>query len=147
MGRQFTQEVYEDYRIGGSIAKVKWLELTLTERKKCEEQGFPQEWFFSFASPEKWSINSCIEERMGPKKWGVDELQLKKPPRFMIWETVLTDSLRSGLFSRYVPVAKWPMEDSRRKIENKCWRMWARAQWVTWDGKSGSRVAFDKDAK
>jgi radical SAM protein with 4Fe4S-binding SPASM domain len=135
-----TQEVYQDYRVGGSLEKVqKGLNLLLTERKKSK-QDFPRVIL-------QFLVTGKNEHQLPAlKKWvkeiGVDELQLKTTQIYDFEKG--SDLIPSDLgYSRYIPVenGKWKL---KQKIENKCWRMWQGAV-VTWDGKVVP-CCFDKDA-
>jgi radical SAM protein with 4Fe4S-binding SPASM domain len=135
-----TQEVYQDYRIGGSLEKVtRGLSLLLAERKKAK-LDFPRVILqFLVTGKNEHQIPTL-------KTWameiGADELQLKTTQIYDFENG--SDLIPSDLgYSRYVPVGngKWKI---KKKIENKCWRMWQGAV-VTWDGKVVP-CCFDKDA-
>lgn len=135
-----TQEVYEQYRIGGSLEKVQeGLKLLLSERKKAK-QNFPRVVL-------QFLVTGQNEHQLPAlKTWAeemqVDELQLKTAQIYEFENG--SDLIPSDLgYSRYIPAGngKWKL---KKKIENKCWRMWQGAV-VTWDGKVVP-CCFDKDA-
>ncbi|MDF2156443.1 radical SAM/SPASM domain-containing protein [Algoriphagus sp. CAU 1675] len=135
-----TQEVYELYRVGGKLEKVKeGLDLLLSERKKSG-QLFPQVIL-------QFLVTGQNEDQIPEvKKWaqeiGVDELQLKTTQIYEYENG--SELIPSDLgYSRYIPdgKGKWKL---KKKIQNKCWRMWQGAV-VTWDGLVVP-CCFDKDA-
>jgi len=135
-----TQEVYQDYRIGGSLEKVQnGLSLLLAERKKAN-LDFPRVILqFLVTGKNEHQIPAL---KTWAKEIGVDELQLKTTQIYDFENG--SDLMPSDLgYSRYIPVGngKWKI---KKKIENKCWRMWQGAV-VTWDGKVVP-CCFDKDA-
>lgn len=135
-----TQEVYESYRIGGNLEKVKkGLHLLLSERKKSR-QNFPRIIL-------QFLVTGQNEHQLPAlKAWAqsmkVDELQLKTTQiyGYQNGSTLIPSDLA---FSRYIPAGdgKWKL---KKRPENKCWRMWQGAV-VTWDGKV-LPCCFDKDA-
>jgi radical SAM protein with 4Fe4S-binding SPASM domain len=73
----------------------------------------------------------------------VDEIQLKTSQIYDFEKG--SELIPSDLgYSRYIPDGKgnWKL---KKKIENKCWRMWQGAV-VTWEGKMVP-CCFDKDAR
>lgn len=135
-----TQEVYSKYRIGGNLEKVeKGLNLLLKERKE-RSQKFPRVVLqFLVTGQNEHQIPAL-------KKWakelGVDELQLKTTQIYDFENG--SDLIPSDHgYSRYIPAGngKWKL---KKKIENRCWRMWQGAV-TTWDGKVVP-CCFDKDA-
>lgn len=135
-----TQEVYEQYRIGGSLDKVQdGLNLLISERKKSG-QIFPRiilQFLVTGQNEHQLpALNSWA------KAMEVDELQLKTTQIYEFENG--SELIPSDLgFSRYIPTGngKWKL---KKKPENKCWRMWQGAV-VTWDGKVVP-CCFDKDA-
>ena len=135
-----TQEVYEQYRIGGSLEKVQdGLNLLISERKKSG-QSFPRIIL-------QFLVTGQNEHQLPAlKSWAkameVDELQLKTTQIYEFENG--SELIPSDLgYSRYIPAGngKWKL---KKKLENKCWRMWQGAV-VTWDGKVVP-CCFDKDA-
>ena len=136
-----SQEIYEKYRIGGSLEKVqKGLTLLLEARKK-QGKNFPRVVLqFLVTGQNEHQIPSL---KAWTKEIGVDELQLKTTQIYNFENG--SELIPSDLgYSRYVPDGKgtWKL---KKKLENKCWRMWQGAV-VTWDGKVVP-CCFDKDAQ
>ncbi len=135
-----TQEVYENYRIGGDLEKVeKGLKLLISEREKAN-QNFPRI-ILQFLVTGK-NEHQLPELKNWVASLGVDELQLKTT---QIYDFELGSDLipSDEGYSRYIRTdeGKWKL---KKKLENKCWRMWQGAV-VTWDGKVVP-CCFDKDA-
>ena len=136
-----TQEVYEKYRVGGNLEKVQSGLALLIQRREALNKSFPRIILqFLVTGQNEHQLPALI-------KWAeemkVDELQLKTTQIYEFEngsELIPTDL---G-YSRYIPASdgKWKL---KKKIENKCWRMWQGAV-VTWDGKVVP-CCFDKDAE
>ena len=135
-----TQEIYEKYRIGGNLEKVqKGIQLVLSERKKAQK---------TFPRVVLQFLVTGLNEHQIPKlkawseEMGVDELQLKTTQIYDFEDG--SELIPADLgYARYIPdgKGKWKL---KKKIENKCWRMWQGAV-STWDGKIVP-CCFDKDA-
>ncbi|MEB2776539.1 radical SAM/SPASM domain-containing protein [Algoriphagus sp. D3-2-R+10] len=136
-----TQDIYEKYRVGGNLEKVqKGIKLLLSERKKSE-QKFPRVVVQFLVTGQ--NEHQLSELKQWAKEMQVDELQLKTTQIYDFENG--SELIPSGLgYSRYVPVGngKWKL---KKKLENKCWRMWQGAV-ATWDGKIVP-CCFDKDAE
>ena len=135
-----TQDVYENYRIGGNLERVQeGLKLLIQEREK-NRQHFPRLVLqFLVTGQNEHQIPSL---KSWAKDLGVDELQLKTTQIYQYENG--SDLIPSDLgYSRYVPSeeGKWKL---KKKPENRCWRMWQGAV-ATWDGKVVP-CCFDKDA-
>ncbi len=135
-----SQEVYEQYRIGGDISTVEKGLRLLLERRKEVNQNYPRVVLQFLVTGQNEHELPAI------KKWskdlGVDELQLKTTQIYDYKNG--SDLIPKDLgYSRYLPNADgtWRL---KKKIENKCWRMWQGAV-STWDGKIVP-CCFDKDA-
>jgi radical SAM protein with 4Fe4S-binding SPASM domain len=136
-----TQEIYEDYRIGGNLEKVKKGLCLLLEKRKESKLLFPRIVLqFLVTGKNEHQIPAL-------KDWaievGVDELQLKTTQiyDFENGSPLIPNDHR---YSRYLPNGDgtWRL---KKKIENKCWRMWQGAVF-TWDGKM-LPCCFDKDGQ
>jgi radical SAM protein with 4Fe4S-binding SPASM domain len=136
-----TQEVYQDYRIGGKLEKVqKGLALLLNRRQETGN-SYPRIVL-------QYLVTGKNEQQIPAlKDWartiGVDELQLKTTQIYDFENG--SDLIPKDLnYSRYIPTAdgKWKL---KKPIENKCWRMWQGAV-ITWDGRM-LPCCFDKDGK
>lgn len=136
-----TQEIYEEYRIGGDLKKVeKGLALLINEREKAGK-NFPRVILqFLVTGQNEHQIPAM---KIWAKAMKVDELQLKTTQIYDFENG--SELIPSDLgYSRYVPAGngKWKL---KKKIEDKCWRMWQGAV-ATWDGKIVP-CCFDKDAR
>ncbi|MCE7055959.1 SPASM domain-containing protein [Algoriphagus sp. AGSA1] len=136
-----SQEIYEQYRIGGNLAKVQeGMKLLLTERHK-KRQYFPRVILqFLVTGQNEHQLHSL---KTWAQEIGVDELQLKSTQIYNFENG--SELIPSDLgYSRYVPVGngRWGL---KKKMENRCWRMWQGAV-STWDGKIVP-CCFDKDAE
>jgi radical SAM protein with 4Fe4S-binding SPASM domain len=135
-----TQEVYENYRIGGRLEKVTKGISELISYRNSLGNSFPQV-ILQF-------LVTGVNEHQIPEvqqlasRLAVDELQLKTTQIYNFEEgsPLIPQNLQ---YSRYIPdgKGKWKLKKS---IDNKCWRMWQGAV-VTWDGKVVP-CCFDKDA-
>lgn len=136
-----TQEIYEKYRVGGNLEKVQdGINLLLAERNKSN-QRFPRVVL-------QFLVTGQNEHQLPDlKHWAeemqVDELQLKTTQIYDFEDGSALIPSDLG-YSRYMPVGngKWKL---KKKLENKCWRMWQGAV-STWDGKIVP-CCFDKDAE
>lgn len=135
-----TQEVYEQYRVGGDLEKVKVGLCTLIREREKSNSMYPRIVL-------QFLVTGQNEHQLPKlKQWTqdmrVDELQLKTTQIYDFENG--SELIPSDLgYSRYVPSkdGKWKL---KKKLENKCWRMWQGAV-VTWDGKVVP-CCFDKDA-
>ncbi|WP_186757031.1 radical SAM/SPASM domain-containing protein [Echinicola salinicaeni] len=135
-----TQTVYERYRIGGNLSRVKSGIQSLIEERKAQNSGYPQVIFQFLVTGENEHEIPKIKELA--RELEVDELQLKTA-QIYDYENG-SDLIPSDLrFSRYLPLknGKWKL---KKEIKDKCWRMWQGAV-VTWDGDMVP-CCFDKDA-
>lgn len=136
-----TQEIYEKYRVGGDLEKVQQgLTLLISERKR-KQKTFPRIVLQFLVTGQ--NEHQIPELKLWASKMGVDEVQLKTTQIYEFSEG--SELIPSDLgYSRYLPDGngKWVL---KKKIENKCWRMWQGAV-ATWDGKIVP-CCFDKDAE
>ena len=135
-----TQEVYEQYRVGGKLEKV--LEGTkrlLHWRKKLKSRTPYVVFQFLVVQPNEHQLE---EARQLARQLGVDDVWFKTA---QIYDYEQGSPLIPTLdrYSRYRQGA-----DGRWSIKNKlldhCWKMWHSCV-VTWDGKVVP-CCFDKDA-
>jgi radical SAM protein with 4Fe4S-binding SPASM domain len=135
-----TQEIYEQYRIGGNLKKVQeGLQLLISERKKST-RNFPRIVLQFLVTGQNEHQLPAL--KIWAKEMKVDELQLKTTQIYDFENG--SDLIPKDMgYSRYLPVGngKWRV---KKRLENKCWRMWKGAV-VTWDGKVVP-CCFDKDA-
>jgi radical SAM protein with 4Fe4S-binding SPASM domain len=134
-----SQEIYENYRIGGKFEKVTTGIRELIQYRDAQGKAFPQVIL--------QLVVTGVNEHQIPeiqklaKDLGVDDLQLKTTQiyNYENGSPLIPKNLK---YSRYVPNGKgWKL---KKPIENKCWRMWQGAV-ITWDGKVVP-CCFDKDA-
>lgn len=134
-----SQEIYENYRIGGRLEKVTKGIKELIDYRNSQNKTYPQV-ILQF-------LVTGVNEHQIPEvqklshTLGVDELQLKSTQiyNYQNGSPLIPKNLK---YSRYIPDGKkWKLKHA---IENKCWRMWQGAV-ITWDGKVVP-CCFDKDA-
>lgn len=134
-----TQEIYQDYRVGGKLSKVQEGLGRLLQIRSEKKLLYPRV-VLQFLVTGK-NEHQIPELKDWAKKMGVDELQLKSTQiyNFENGSDLIPNELQ---YSRYLPVGngKWKL---KKEIENKCWRMWQGAV-ITWDGKVVP-CCFDKD--
>ncbi|WP_249719740.1 radical SAM/SPASM domain-containing protein [Aquiflexum sp. TKW24L] len=136
-----TQEIYEDYRIGGNLEKVKaGLELLIQKRKEAKLH-FPRIVLQFLVTGKNEHQIPALKD--WAKDIGVDELQLKTT-QIYDFENGSPLIPKDHKYSRYLPKGDgtWKL---KKEIENKCWRMWQGAVF-TWDGNM-LPCCFDKDGQ
>ena len=136
-----TQEVYEQYRIGGQLNKVMEGTREIVRQKKALKSKTPHIiWQFVVFKPNQEQIGAV--KKLG-KEIGVDEVKIKTA---QIYDFENGHDLIPDLpdYSRYKKNASGQFE-IRNKLLNQCWRMWQGCV-ITWDGKIVP-CCFDKDAK
>lgn len=136
-----TQETYENYRIGGSLEKVKEGTRNLIKWKKELKSATPHIIIqFLVVKPNEHQIDEIFE--LG-KELGVDEVKLKTA---QIYDYSQGSELMPTIdkYSRYSQ-----QSDGTYKIKNDllnhCWKLWHSCV-ITWDGKIVP-CCFDKDAQ
>jgi radical SAM protein with 4Fe4S-binding SPASM domain len=136
-----TQEVYEQYRIGGTLGKVMEGTRAILEQKKILKSKTPHVvWqFVVFKSNEK-QIEAV--KQLG-KEMGVDEVKIKTA---QIYDFEHGHDLipKEEKYARYKKNNNGQFE-IKNELLNQCWRMWQGCV-ITWDGKVVP-CCFDKDAK
>ncbi len=136
-----TQEVYEHYRIGGSLNKVMEGTKNIIHWKRKLNSTTPHVVFqFLVVKPNEHQLKSIKELA---KEIGVDELRFKTA---QVYNYEYGNPLipENENYSRYKKGndGKWKLKNN---LENQCWRMWSSCV-ITWDGKIVP-CCFDKDAK
>nr|WP_275982550.1 radical SAM/SPASM domain-containing protein [Aquiflexum gelatinilyticum] len=136
-----TQEIYEDYRIGGNLEKVKKGLCLLLEKRKESNLLFPRIVLQFLVTGKNEHQIPALKE--WAKEVGVDELQLKTT-QIYDFENGSPLIPTDHRYSRYLPKGDgtWKL---KKQIENKCWRMWQGAVF-TWDGRM-LPCCFDKDGQ
>jgi radical SAM protein with 4Fe4S-binding SPASM domain len=135
-----TQEVYEQYRIGGKLEKVMEGTKNILRWRNELKSKTPEVVFqFLVVKPNEHQIQEV--KRLG-KELGVDDVWLKTAQLYDFENgNDLIPSIEK--YSRYKKV------NSHYEIKNKlldhCWKMWHSCV-ITWDGKVVP-CCFDKDAR
>ena len=135
-----TQEVYEQYRIGGTLAKVMEGTRELLKQRKLLGSKTPHVvWQFVVFRPNQGQVEAV--KKLG-KELGVDEVKIKTAQiyDFENGHALIPDIAH---YSRYKKNNTGQFE-IRNKLLNQCWRMWQGCV-ITWDGKIVP-CCFDKDA-
>ena len=136
-----TQEIYQDYRIGGKLEKVEEGLKQLILRKKELKKKFPRI-ILQFLVTGK-NEHQIPELKKWAKNIEVDELQLKTTQIYG-FENGSELIPQNTQYSRYILNGNgtWKL---KKEIQNKCWRMWQGAVF-TWDGRM-LPCCFDKDGQ
>lgn len=136
-----TQEVYQQYRIGGNIDKVIEGTKEILKQKKLLKSATPHViWQFVVFKPNEHQVEAV--KKLG-KELGVDEVKIKTAQiyDFEHGHSLIPDTEK---YSRYKKDAAGKYS-IKNKLLNQCWRMWQGCV-ITWDGKIVP-CCFDKDAK
>ncbi len=136
-----TQEVYEQYRIGGQLNKVMEGTREILKQKKVLKSKTPHVvWQFVVFKPNEHQVAAV---KKLAKEMGVDELKIKTA---QIYDFESGNDLipETEQYSRYKKNQSGKYE-IKNKLLNQCWRMWQGCV-ITWDGKVVP-CCFDKDAK
>jgi radical SAM protein with 4Fe4S-binding SPASM domain len=136
-----TQDVYEQYRIGGNLEKVIEGTKNLVEAKQRLKSPHPEIVFqMLVVRPNELQISEV--EKLATSL-GVDQLVLKTA---QVYDFENGNSLIPTIekYARYkqMPNGKWKIKS---ELKNQCWKMWHSAV-STWDGQM-IPCCFDKDAK
>lgn len=135
-----TQEVYEQYRVNGTLQKVLDGTKHLVEARKNLKSRTPHIIFqFLVVRPNEHQIEDAKQLAI---EYKVDEIRFKTA---QVYDYENGNPLIPTIekYSRYVRLSngKFIVKSS---LDNHCWRMWSGAV-VTWDGKVVP-CCFDKDA-
>jgi len=136
-----TQEVYEQYRVGGSLQKVIDGTKNLVAAKQKLKSSTPHIIIqFLVVKPNEHQIE---EVKLLGKQLGVDEVKLKTA---QVYDYEKGNALipERKEFSRYEKQADGSYT-VKSTMKNHCWKLW-HGTVVTWDGKVVP-CCFDKDAK
>ena len=135
-----TQEVYEQYRIGGNLEKVLEGTKNILHWRKEMKSKTPQVIFqFLVVKPNEHQVEEV--KRLG-KQLGVDDVWLKTA---QVYDYESGNDLIPSIdkYSRYRKInGKYTIKN---RLLNHCWKMWHSCV-ITWDGKVVP-CCFDKDAK
>lgn len=136
-----TQEVYEQYRVGGKIEKVLEGTQNIIKWKKKLKSSTPKVVFqFLVVKPNEHQIE---EAQILANKLGVDKIVFKTAQIYNYkYGSPLIPTISK--YSRYVENQDGTYS-FKGSLGRSCWRMWHSAV-LTWDGKVAP-CCFDKDAK
>ena len=136
-----TQEVYEQYRIGGKLEKVIEGTRNIVKWKKELKSKTPFVVFqFLVVKPNEHQIDEVI--KLG-KELGVDDVWLKTA---QVYDYENGNDLIPTIdqYSRYKKKKDGTYE-IKNKLSNHCWKLWHSCV-ITWDG-AVVPCCFDKDAQ
>lgn len=136
-----TQEVYEQYRVGGKLEKVKEGVRNLVAARNAAGTVHPFIVLqFLVVKPNEHQIEDIY---ILGKELGVDHVALKTAQiyDFEQGSDLIPDNTK---YSRYKQLANgtWAIKNP---LENQCWKLWQGAE-ITWDGKV-LPCCFDKDGE
>jgi radical SAM protein with 4Fe4S-binding SPASM domain len=136
-----TQDVYEQYRIGGRLEKVLEGARNVVKWKKELKSRKPFVFFqFLVVRPNEHQLE---EVRRLAKEIGVDEVRFKTAQVYDYENDPNGLIPVNGRYSRYRK-EKDGRTVLRNSLDNHCWRLW-HATVITWDGLVVP-CCFDKDA-
>lgn len=135
-----TQEVYEQYRVGGKLEKVLEGTRQVVKWKKTLQSATPHIIFqYLVVRPNEHQI---ADVHKLAREMGVDEVKLKTA---QVYDYEQGNDLIPTIdkYARYAPQADgtWRIKN---KLLNHCWKLWHSCV-ITWDGKVVP-CCFDKDA-
>ena len=136
-----TQEVYENYRINGSLEKVKeGIKCIVDQRNRARASHLEIIIQFLVVKPNEHQIEDV--KSLG-KELGVNKVVLKTA---QVYNYKHGNDLipTNEMYARYRQKEDGTYE-VKNSLLNQCWRMWNSCV-VTWDGKVVP-CCFDKDAK
>jgi radical SAM protein with 4Fe4S-binding SPASM domain len=137
-----TQEVYEQYRVGGNLSKVLEGARNIVKWKKAMNSKTPFVFFqFLVVRPNEHQLKDIL---ILAKEIGVDEVRFKTAQVYNYDEDPNQLIPTTSKYSRYRKDASGKVEP-KNNLNNHCWRLW-HATVITWDGLVVP-CCFDKDAK
>jgi radical SAM protein with 4Fe4S-binding SPASM domain len=137
-----TQEVYEQYRVGGKLEKVLEGARNIVKWKKELKSKTPFVFFqFLVVRPNEHQLSAIREIAKGI---GVDEVRFKTAQVYDYKNDPNQLIPANNKYSRYRRDAGGEFK-IRNSLDNHCWRLW-HATVITWDGLVVP-CCFDKDAK
>ncbi|WP_281615870.1 radical SAM/SPASM domain-containing protein [Flammeovirga sp. SubArs3] len=136
-----TQEVYEQYRVGGKLEKVLSGVENIVKAKNELNSKTPEVVFqFLVVKPNEHQIEEAKELS---KKMNVDKIVFKTA-QIYDYENGSPLIPTNEKYARYKEYSDGKFR-FKGKLERNCWRLWNSAV-ITWDGKVAP-CCFDKDAK
>jgi radical SAM protein with 4Fe4S-binding SPASM domain len=136
-----SQEIYEQYRVGGHLDKVLAGAQNIIKWKKELKSGTPYV-VFQFVAFRSNEHQVSDIKKMG-NEMGADIVRIKTA-QIYDFENSQHMIPQNGSLSRYKKNASGSWE-IKNELLDQCWRMW-QACVITWDGKIVP-CCFDKDAK
>ena len=137
-----TQEVYQQYRVGGKLEKVLEGARNIVKWKKALRSKTPFVFFqFLVVKPNEHQLEDILKLA---REVGVDDVRFKTAQVYD-FENDPNQLIPSNEdYSRYRRNNDGRFE-SKNPLDNHCWRLW-HATVITWDGLVVP-CCFDKDAK
>jgi len=136
-----TQEVYQQYRIGGKLDKVLEGARNIVKWKKELNSKTPFVFFqFLVVKPNEHQVEDI---KQLAKEIGVDEVRFKTAQVYDFENDPNQLIPTTDKFSRYKK-NKDGTYAAKNKLANRCWKLW-HANVITWDGLVVP-CCFDKDA-
>ena len=137
-----TQDVYEQYRVGGKLEKVLEGARNIVKWKKELKSKTPFVFFqFLVVKPNEHQVDDI---KKLAKEVGVDEVRFKTAQVYDYVNDPNKLIPTTDKFSRYKKNAKGEVQ-VKNSLDNHCWRLW-HATVITWDGLVVP-CCFDKDAQ
>jgi len=136
-----SQDVYQQYRVGGKLEKVIEGARNIVKWKKQLNSRTPFVFFqFLVVKPNEHQISDI--KKLG-KEIGVDQVRFKTAQVYNFEEDPNSLIPLNNKYSRYKKGADGKMK-VKSGLKNHCWKLW-HANVITWDGLVVP-CAFDKDA-
>jgi radical SAM protein with 4Fe4S-binding SPASM domain len=137
-----TQDVYEQYRVGGKLQKVIEGAKNIVKWKKQLKSKTPFVFFqFLVVRPNEHQVK---EITLLAREVGVDEIRFKTAQVYDYKNDPNKLIPRNSKFSRYKKDKEGEFQ-VRSSLQNHCWRLW-HATVISWDGLVVP-CCFDKDAQ
>ena len=137
-----TQDVYEQYRVGGNLEKVLQGAKNIVKWKKELKSKTPFVFFqFLVVKPNEHQIESI---KKLAKETGVDEVRFKTAQVYDFHNDPNQLIPTINKYSRYNKNADGSYTP-KNKLANHCWKLW-HSNVITWDGLVVP-CCFDKDAE
>jgi radical SAM protein with 4Fe4S-binding SPASM domain len=137
-----TQDVYEQYRVGGKLEKVLEGARNIMKWKKELKSKTPFVFFqFLVVKPNEHQIEDI---KKLAKETGVDEVRFKTAQVYDYEKDPNQLIPKNEKYSRYKK-NKNGVTEVKNSLQNHCWRLW-HATVITWDGLVVP-CCFDKDAQ
>ena len=136
-----TQDVYQQYRVGGHLDKVLEGARNIVKWKKELKSKTPFVFFqFLVVKPNEHQVEDI--KRLA-KEIGVDEVRFKTAQVYNFENDPNKLIPENDTFSRYKKTSDGKYA-AKNKLANHCWKLW-HANVITWDGLVVP-CCFDKDA-